>query len=73
MLLNISICYDKIGNMQDALNSLNIAIKYNPIYTKALIKRGDMHCELEDYNDAIKDYYKAQEIDSANINITEKL
>lgn len=64
ILLNISICQDKLGDKREALYSLNKAVKYNPKYAKALIKRGDMHLALEEYNEAIRDYSEASEIDS---------
>ena len=71
--MNISICYDKLGNKQDALRSLNKAIKYNPKYAKALVKRGDMHLALEDYNEAIRDYSEASEHDHNGFNVQAKL
>jgi len=73
VLLNISICQDKQGNTREALRSLNKAIKYNPKYAKALVKRGDMHLALEDYNDAIKDYSEASEYDASGNNVIAKL
>ena len=73
ILLNISICQDKLGDKRDALYSLNKAIKYNPRYAKALVKRGDMHLALEEYNEAIRDFSDAQEIDSTCCNVEAKL
>lgn len=69
MLLNISICQDKLGDQREALYSLNKAIKYNPKYAKALIKRGDMHLALEEYNEAIRDFSEASELDSTQYNV----
>jgi len=73
ILLNISICQDKQGNKQDALRTLNKAIKYQPRYAKALVKRGDMHIAQEDFNDAIRDYSEAAEHDSTGFNVQAKL
>jgi DnaJ family protein C protein 7 len=73
ILLNISICHDKLGNKQEALYTLNKAIKYNPRYAKALVKRGDMHLALEEYNEAVRDYSEASEIDSTGNNVQAKL
>lgn len=73
MLLNISICQDKLGDKREALYSLNRAIKNNPRYAKALIKRGDMHLALEEHNEAIRDYSEASEIDSTQYNVQAKL
>ena len=64
MLLNISICQDKLGmDKRDVHRSLNQAVKFNPKYAKALVKRGDINVALEDYNEAITDYSNASEID----------
>lgn len=73
ILLNISICQDKLGDKREALYSLNKAVKYNPRYAKALIKRGDMHLALEEFNEAIRDYSEASEHDSTAYNVTAKL
>jgi len=73
ILLNIAICEDKLGNKQDALRALNKAIKYNPKYAKALVKRGDMYVALEDYNEAIRDYSEASEHDSTGFGVMSKL
>lgn len=73
MLLNISICQDKLGDKREALYSLNKSIKYNPKYAKALVKRGDMHIALKDYSDAIRDFSEATEYDSNGFNVVAKL
>ena len=53
--------------------TLNKCIKYNPKYAKALVKRGDMHVALEDFNEAIKDFSEASEHDSTGFNVQAKL
>ena len=73
ILLNISICEDKLGNKQDALRALNKAIKYNPKYAKALVKRGDMNISLENYDEAIRDYSEASDHDAHGFNVQSKL
>ena len=73
MLLNIAICEDKLGNKQEALKALNKAIKYYPKYSKALVKRGDIHIDIEAYNEAIRDYSEASEHDSTGFNVQYKL
>jgi len=40
-LLNISIAHEKLGNKVEKLEALNTAIKYNPKYSKALVRRGN--------------------------------
>lgn len=52
---------------------MNKCLKYNPKYAKALVKRGDMHIALEEYNDAIKDYSEASDYDSSGFNVQAKL
>lgn len=73
ILMNISICHDKLGDKREALYTLNKAIKYNPRYAKALVKRGDMHLALEEFNEAIRDYSEASEIDETGNNVQAKL
>jgi len=41
LLLNISIAYEKLGDRGLKLEALNHALKYNPKYAKALVRRGD--------------------------------
>lgn len=52
---------------------MNKAIKYNPKYAKAYVKRGEVHVMLEDYNEAIRDFGEASSIDPAGFNVQEKL
>jgi len=52
---------------------LNKAIKYNPKYAKAYVKRGEVYVLLEDYNEAIRDFGEASSIDAAGFNVQEKL
>ncbi len=42
LLLNISIAQVKLGRNDLAMRALNRAIKYNPKYSKALVKRGEV-------------------------------
>lgn len=73
ILLNISICQDKLGKKDDALRSLNKCIKYNPKYPKALVKRGETHIALENFNEAIRDFSEASEYDANGFNVQAKL
>lgn len=41
ILLNVSIAYEKLGDRSKKLESLNHALRYNPKYAKALVRRGD--------------------------------
>ena len=73
LCMNISIAYDKLGNKKEALKALNKALKYNPRYAKALVKRGDMHLALEDYNEALRDYNDANEHSPGEFNVQNKI
>ena len=46
VLMNISVCQCKLNKINEALFALNRAIKYNPGYTKALVKRGEINMSL---------------------------
>jgi tetratricopeptide (TPR) repeat protein len=46
-----------------------LAIKYNPKYSKALVKRGEMKMALEEYNEAIRDFSEAAEHDPSGFGV----
>lgn len=69
MLLNIAIAEVKLGNHDASLKALNRAIKFNPKYAKALVKRGEVYSALEDYNEAIKDFSEASDHDATGFNV----
>lgn len=69
LLLNIAIAYCKLGKNGDAIQPLNRAIKYNPRYAKALVKRGEINLELENFNEAIRDFNEASEHDSSGFGV----
>ena len=69
LLLNISIAQVKLGKNDLAMKALNTAIKYNPKYSKALVKRGEIQLVLENYTDAIRDFSEASEHDATGFNV----
>ena len=69
LLLNIAICQVKLDKSSDAIVSLNKAIKYNPKYSKALVKRGEVRMAMEEYTEAIRDFSDASEYDSTGFNV----
>ena len=73
LLLNIAICQVKLDKSSDAIVSLNKAIKFNPKYAKALVKRGEVRMSMEEYNEAIRDFSDASEYDSTGFNVQAKL
>jgi len=67
--LNKAICETKLNKTEDALKSLNIAIKMNPNYAKALVKRGEVNQMLKDYEEAVRDFNKASQLDSTGFGV----
>lgn len=72
-MFNTALCYDKLGKKEDCMRALNRSLKYKPNYAKALVKRGDLNIELEQFNEAIRDYSEAQEHDPSGFNVAAKL
>jgi len=56
ILLNKSIALTKKGKKDEAMSALNHCLKMNPEYAKALVKRGEVHLELGDYEEAVSDF-----------------
>jgi len=73
LLLNISIAHVKLGKNDEAMRALNRAIKFNPKYAKAYVKRGEVHMLLEDFEEAVKDFSEASDHDSTGFNVVAKL
>lgn len=71
--LNKSIALSKISKHEESKACLNKAIKMNPSYAKALVKRAEMHSALGDHEDAVRDLAKAAEIDSTGNGVQQKL
>jgi len=59
ILLNKSIAFTKQGKKDKALSALNKCLKMNPQYAKALVKRGEVHQSLQDYEEAVNDFSTA--------------
>ncbi len=71
--MNTAICQAKLNKNDEAIKSLNLAIKYNPKYAKALVKRGEIYVALEEYNEAVKNFSEAAEYDSTGFGVIGKL
>ena len=52
---------------------MNKAIKYNPKYAKAYVKRGEIQVAMEEYAEAIKDFGEASSIDPTGFGVEGKL
>lgn len=73
LLLNIAICQAKIDKKDEAIRSLTTAVKYNPKYAKAYVKRGELYCDLGEFNEAIRDFSTASEYDSTGFGVQAKM
>jgi tetratricopeptide (TPR) repeat protein len=62
----LGICYEKLKQTQRALYYYNIAVRKNPANGQASLRRGYIHFKKGLYNQAIENYSKVIELDSAN-------
>ncbi|KAL8209453.1 hypothetical protein R6Q57_006185 [Mikania cordata] len=63
---NRATCFFKQGKYQDTVKECTKALELNPTYMKALIRRGEAHEKLENYDEAIADMKKILELDPSN-------
>lgn len=63
----------KLGKNEDALATLNISLRMNPDYAKALVKRGEVFQNLEEWEEAVSDFGAAAAIDPAGFQVQQKL
>jgi len=69
ILLNKSIAQTKQGKKELALKSLNACLRMNPQYAKALVKRGEVHQGLDDWEEAVNDFGAAAQIDPSGFGV----
>ena len=50
-----------MGQNEQALADLDLAIKYNPEYVKAFFKKGDIKLEMRLFDEAIGEYSKVKQ------------
>ena len=60
LLLNKSIAQSRLKLNDEALISLNLCIKMNPNYAKALVKRGEVNASAEEWDEAVRDFAAAK-------------
>lgn len=63
---NRAICLLKMGKYEDTIKECNKALELNPTYMKALVRRGEAHEKLENYEEALADNKKILEADPSN-------
>ncbi|KAF7825697.1 Tetratricopeptide repeat protein 1 [Senna tora] len=63
---NRAVCFMKLGKYDSTIKECTKAIELNPVYVKAMIRRGEAHEKLENYEEAIADMKKILEIDPSN-------
>ena len=73
LLLNIAICHAKLDKKEEAIRALTRAVSYNPKYAKAFVKRGEMYCDIGEFNEAIRDFSTASEFDSNGFGVQAKM
>ena len=71
--LNKSIALSKLGKHEESLKCLNLSLKMNPDYAKALVKRAEVNTNLGYHEDAVRDLAKAKDIDSTGNQVQQKL
>lgn len=67
--LNKAICQVKLSKNEEALATLNLCLKMQPDYAKALVKRGEVHQNLEEWDEAVDDYGAASSLDPAGFQV----
>jgi len=70
---NRATAYTKLEKYQQALEDLNRAIQCNEKYPQAFHKRGDVNVKLKNFDDAIRDFQSAQELDPDKFDLQDKI
>ena len=70
---NRATAYMKQSNNEEALKDLTNAIQCNPNYAQAFHKRGDVNQKLKNFDDAIRDFQRAQDLNPEKFNLQDKI
>ncbi|CAG5103839.1 Similar to Dnajc7: DnaJ homolog subfamily C member 7 (Mus musculus) [Cotesia congregata] len=65
---NRALTASKLGRLNEAITECTEALKLDDNYLKALLKRGACYMELQEYEDAVRDYEKACKINKSRDN-----
>lgn len=63
ILFNRSVAWTKVGKHMNALKDLNEVLVIDPKNQKFLMKRGEVNLTLENFDEAVRDFEAAREID----------
>ncbi|KAH1067850.1 hypothetical protein J1N35_032837 [Gossypium stocksii] len=63
---NRAACFLKQGKYEDTIKECTKALDLNPSYIKALVRRGEAHEKLQNFEEAIADMKKILEFDPSN-------
>lgn len=70
---NRATAFTKQEKYEEALTDLNKAIECNDKYPQAFHKRGDVNIKLRNFDDAIRDMQRAQELDPSKFDLADKI
>lgn len=70
---NKGLCYQELKDYEGCLLALDKSIRMNEGYTKAFIKRGETYMTLEDYEEALKDFNQARDLQELPIDTSLKI
>ncbi|KAG5676507.1 hypothetical protein PVAND_006338 [Polypedilum vanderplanki] len=65
LFYNRALVNTKLGNLNDAVRDCTEAFKLNDKYVKAIVKRARCYYELENFEEAVKDYETALKLDKS--------
>ena len=70
---NRATAFMKLEKYEEALKDLDAAIKANDKYPQAFHKRGEVNIKLKEFNNAIRDFQTAQELDPKRFDLRERI
>lgn len=65
ILANRALAFIKLDKDKEAMNDLDRSIELNETYAKAYLRKGDLQMKRKEFEDAIRSYERAREIDRA--------
>lgn len=55
----------QLGRLRESITECTEALKFDENYLKALLRRGSSYLELNEYEEAVRDFEKACKIDNS--------